>query len=154
MRPQVGVDWRVGRALTRFRRPLDVDGLCRRQVAEWNAEGRRDRLAEGWRERRVRAALALKSWTLREEGPAIAWPDRDGVRTITVTLVSLACYIAVMDPLGLPLSTFLYLTFTTWYLNRSRWLLALVIGLITGGISYILFIRLLGLSFPAGFLFE
>jgi putative tricarboxylic transport membrane protein len=100
------------------------------------------------------AALALKSWTLREEGPAIAWPDGEGVRTITVSLVSLACYIAVMDPLGLPLSTFLYLTFATWYLNRSRWLLALVIGLITGLVSYYLFIRLLGLSFPAGFLFE
>jgi hypothetical protein len=71
-----------------------------------------------------------------------------------VSLVSLAGYIALMDPLGLPLSTFLYLTFAIWYLNRSRWLMALTIGLITGGISYVLFIRLLGLSFPAGFLFE
>jgi hypothetical protein len=31
---------------------------------------------------------------------------------------------------------------------------AVVTGLITGGISYYLFIRVLGLSFPAGFLFE
>jgi putative tricarboxylic transport membrane protein len=100
------------------------------------------------------AALALKSWTLREEGPAIAWPDAEGVRTITVTLVSLACFIALMDPLGLPLSTFLYLTFATWYLNRSRWLTALVIGLITAAVSYYVFIRLLGLSFPAGFLLD
>ena len=99
-------------------------------------------------------ALALKSWTLRETGPVIAWPDGEGIRTITVTLVSLACYIALMDPLGLPLSTFLYLTFGTWYLNRSRWLTALLIGLITGLVSYYVFIRLLGLSLPAGFLFE
>jgi putative tricarboxylic transport membrane protein len=100
------------------------------------------------------AGLALKTWSLRGEGPAIAWPDREGVRTIGVSLVGLAGYIALMDPLGLPLSTFLYLTFAIWYLNRSRWLLALTIGLITGVISYVLFIRLLGLSFPAGFLFE
>ncbi|HSB68342.1 MAG TPA: tripartite tricarboxylate transporter TctB family protein [Candidatus Methylomirabilis sp.] len=98
--------------------------------------------------------LALKSWTLRGEGPAIAWPDGVGIRTITVTLAFVACYIALMNLLGLPLATFLYLTLSTWYLKRSRWVTALAIGLITGVISYILFIRLLGLSFPAGFLFE
>jgi hypothetical protein len=32
--------------------------------------------------------------------------------------------------------------------------MALTIGLITGAISYYLFIRALGLSFPGGFLFE
>ena len=98
--------------------------------------------------------LALKSWTLRGEGPAIAWPDGVGIRTITVTLVCVACYIALMNLLGLPLATFLYLTLSTWYLNRSRWVTALVIGLVTGVFSYVLFIRLLGLSFPAGFLLD
>ncbi len=99
-------------------------------------------------------ALALKSWTLREEGPAIAWPDRLGIRTITLTLVFVAGYIALLNLLGLPLATFLYLTLATWYLDRSRWVTAVVTGLITGGISYYLFIRVLQLSFPAGFLFE
>ena len=98
--------------------------------------------------------LALKSWTLREEGPTIAWPDRVGIRTITITLVCVACYIALMNLLGLPLATFLYLTLSTWYLNRSKWVTAVVIGLITGVVSYYLFIHLLGLSFPAGLLFE
>lgn len=99
-------------------------------------------------------ALALKAWTLREEGPAIAWPDGEGVRTIAVTLAILAGYLALMNLLGLPLATFLYLTLAIWYLNRSKWLTAVVTGLITGGVSYYLFIRVLGLSFPAGFLFE
>jgi putative tricarboxylic transport membrane protein len=98
--------------------------------------------------------LALKSRSLQNEGPAIAWPDGVGIRTITVTLVCVGCYIALMDPLGLPLATFLYLAIATWYLNRSRWLMALTIGAITGAASYYLFIRVLGLSFPAGFLFE
>ncbi len=35
---------------------------------------------------------ALKSWTLRGEGPTIAWPDVEGVRTITVTLIFVASY--------------------------------------------------------------
>jgi putative tricarboxylic transport membrane protein len=99
-------------------------------------------------------ALALKSWTLQGKGPTIAWPDVVGIRTIIVTLVCVAGYIALMNLLGLPLATCLYLTLSIWYLNRSKWLTAVVTGLITGVISYVLFIRLLGLSFPAGFLFE
>jgi putative tricarboxylic transport membrane protein len=100
------------------------------------------------------SGLALKSWSLRGADFAIDWPDREGVRTIVVTLASLACYIALMNPLGLPLATFFYLAFSIWYLKRSKWLIAIVISLITALISHYLFIRLLGLSFPAGFLFE
>jgi putative tricarboxylic transport membrane protein len=101
-------------------------------------------------------ALAIKNWSLRGAGAdlAISWPDRQGTRTIMVTLVSLACYIALMDPLGLPIATFFYLAFSIWYLEQSKWLMALVISLITAVISHYLFIRLLGLSFPAGSLFE
>ena len=99
-------------------------------------------------------ALALKSWTLRAEGPAIAWPDAEGVRTIAVTLGFVAGYIALMNLLGLPLATLLYLILSIGYLNRSKWVTAVVTGLTTGVVSYYLFIYLLGLSFPAGFLFE
>jgi putative tricarboxylic transport membrane protein len=100
------------------------------------------------------SGLALKSWSIRGADFAIDWPDREGVRTIAVTLASLACYIALMNPLGLPLATFFYLAFSIWYLKQSKWLIAIVISLITALISHYLFIRLLGLSFPAGFLFE
>ena len=98
--------------------------------------------------------LALKSWSIRGQDFAIAWPDAEGVRTVTATLAILAGYIALLNWLGLPLATFLYVTLATWYLNRGKWLTASVIGLITGVISYVVFIRLLGLSFPAGFLLE
>jgi putative tricarboxylic transport membrane protein len=98
--------------------------------------------------------LAVKSWSIRGEDFAIAWPDAAGVRTIAITLVILTGYIALLNWLGLPLATFLYVTLATWYLNRAKWLTATMIGLITGVISYAVFIRLLGLSFPAGFLLE
>ncbi len=97
-------------------------------------------------------ALALKSLRLREEGPRITWPDRAGVRTILIILAILVCFIALMNLLGLPLSAFLYITISTWYLKRSKPLMAVVIGLISGAFSYYVFIRLLALSFPAGFL--
>ncbi len=98
--------------------------------------------------------LAVKSWRSRGEDLKINWPDREGVKIILVSLLILAVYIVLMNPLGLPLSTFLYVTLSIWYLNRKKWVTAIVSGLFFGIISYYVFIRLLGLSFPEGFLFE
>jgi hypothetical protein len=98
-------------------------------------------------------SLAVKSWRLGGVDLAIKWPDREGFLTILVTLASLGCYLALMNPLGLPLASFLYIAFSTWYLKRSKWPTAILIGLITGVVSYFLFIRLLALSFPEGSLF-
>jgi len=98
-------------------------------------------------------ALAVKSWRLQGRGLAIKWPDREGFLTILVILASLGCYIALMNLLGLPLASFFYIAFSTWYLKRTKWPTAILIGLITGVVSYFLFIRLLALSFPEGSLF-
>jgi len=104
--------------------------------------------------------LVLRYRTCRQilafpgEDPKINWPDREGIRIILVSLSFLALYTVLMNPLGLPLSTFLYVTFSTWYLKPSKWVTAIVIGLFFGIVSYYVFIRLLGLSFPEGFLFE
>ncbi len=98
--------------------------------------------------------LAVKAWRFRGEDPVIHWPDRSGVRIILVNLTLLAGYIALMNPLGLPLSTFLYVACTIWYLNPAKWVTAIVIGVIVGIISYVVFIELLQLSFPMGFLFD
>jgi hypothetical protein len=98
--------------------------------------------------------IALKAWRFRGPDPEINWPDKVGIRTIIVSIVSVGFYNALMDLLGLPLATFLYITFSIWYLNRAKWLTALLTGLVCGIGSYYLFIRLLGLSFPEGFFFK
>jgi putative tricarboxylic transport membrane protein len=98
--------------------------------------------------------LAVKSWRFRGEDPKIPWPDREGMRINLGTLVILAIYIVLMNPLGFPLSTFLYVTCSIWFLKPSKWVTAIVVGLIFGFISYYVFIHLLKLSFPLGFLFE
>jgi putative tricarboxylic transport membrane protein len=100
------------------------------------------------------AGLALKSWSIRGADLDVPWPDMQGFRTILVTIVSLVIYVAVMDLIGLPVATFIYLFFSMCYLKRSKWLLALVISVITAVLSQYLFIDLLGLSFPVGMLFE
>jgi hypothetical protein len=98
--------------------------------------------------------LAIKSWRFRGEDPKIHWPDRQGMWTVLVCLILLAFYIALMKPLGLPLGTFLYVTCSIWYLKPAKWGTAIAIGLIFGFISYYVFIHLLQLSFPVGFLLE
>ena len=94
--------------------------------------------------------LAVKSWRFRGEDPIIKWPDRPSTIRILVTLVSLALYLALMGPLGLPVSTFLYISFSVWYLGKYRIWYPLLIGFLSGVISYVVFIHLLGLSFPVG----
>ena len=98
--------------------------------------------------------LAVKSWRFRGEDPKINWPDREGAKIILVSLLFLALYTVLMNPLGLPLSTFLYVTISILYLKPSKWITAIIIGLIFGMVSYYVFIHLLKLSFPMGFLFE
>lgn len=99
------------------------------------------------------AVLAFKARQSRESGSRIHWPDRPGSIRIIISLVATAIFIAIMDPLGLPLSEALYVSFAIWYLRRSRLVSALLIGGITGVVSYFLFIRFLELSFPLGTLF-
>ncbi len=99
-------------------------------------------------------ALVIKSWAFKGDSFAIKWPGRKGFLTILVVLASLAIFILLMNPLGLPLAAFLYIVFSIWYLNRSKWVTAIVVALTTGLVSYYLFIRLLALSFPEGALFE
>jgi putative tricarboxylic transport membrane protein len=98
--------------------------------------------------------LVIRAWRYSGENPPIQWPDATGARRIIVTLVSLAVYIALINPLGMPISTALYLAFQVWYLSRGRYrvLSALLTGVISGVVVYYLFIRFLELSFPVGLL--
>jgi len=98
------------------------------------------------------AALVFKAWRSTSEGPVIKWPNRVGAKRILVVLVSLALYIALMNPLGMPISTALYIAFSVWYLRRGRHrvLVAVITGVISGVVVLYLFIHFLELSFPVG----
>ncbi|MDD5169977.1 MAG: tripartite tricarboxylate transporter TctB family protein [Syntrophales bacterium] len=98
--------------------------------------------------------LVIRSWRFRGEDILIKWPDRSGAIRVIVILASLAVYIALIDYLGMPICTFLYVSFTVWYLWIGRH--ALVYAVITGVLSAVvvmyLFIEFLELSFPLGLL--
>lgn len=100
------------------------------------------------------ALLSIKSWRYRGADPAIKWPDRKGSLRVLGTFVSLILYTALIDPLGMPLATALFIGFLVWYLRRGRRALiyGAVTGLVSGAVVFYLFMRLLELNFPAGFL--
>jgi putative tricarboxylic transport membrane protein len=98
--------------------------------------------------------LAIKSWRFRGENPAIKWPDKAGLVRVILIVVSLAAYIALIDFLGMPIATTLYVAFAVWYLwiGRHAILYGIITGLLSGATVHYLFIRFLELSFPIGLL--
>lgn len=104
----------------------------------------------GWIILAAGGILAARAWHLRGEARTIKWPDRDGTLRVLVTLASLTVYLLLIDALGLPLSTALFVAFLVWYLGRYRMLWAAALGLVSGATVYSVFFRLLQLSFPVG----
>jgi putative tricarboxylic transport membrane protein len=94
--------------------------------------------------------LAVKSYRFRGEDPQIDWPEKDGWVRIGVNLLLLALFTALMDPLGMPISTGLYVTGAIWYMDRRRILGGLLAGAGSALVVYYVFIRLLELTFPLG----
>jgi len=64
-----------------------------------------------------------------------------------VNLLLLALFTALMDPLGMPITTGLYVAGTIWYMDRKRVLTALITGAGSALVVYYLFIRFLELTF-------
>jgi len=98
------------------------------------------------------AGLAVKAWRFRGQDPQIKWPDRNGALRILVNLLLLVLFVALMDPLGMPIATALYVASSIWYLDRKRILAAVLTGAGSAVVLYYVFIRLLQLSFPLGLL--
>jgi putative tricarboxylic transport membrane protein len=96
------------------------------------------------------AALTIRAWLYRGPARIVPWPDRAGILRVGVTMAALIVFLFLLEPLGMPLGSSLLVGFLVWYLGRYRPLSALLLGLVTGGIIYVVFIHLLQLSFPIG----
>ena len=92
---------------------------------------------------------AITAW--RDASRSIAeWPTPDRAKRIAVILVSVAAYVAVIDLLGMPLATFMVISFEVWYLGTYRWYVPIAVGLCATAVLYFVFMVGLGLTFPAG----
>ena len=96
------------------------------------------------------AALAIRAWIYHGPVRTVPWPDQTGLRRVLITLAALVVFLFLMEPLGMPLGSCLLVGFLVWYLGDYRPISAGLLGLATGGMIYVVFIRLLNLSFPIG----
>jgi len=96
------------------------------------------------------ALLSLRSYRHPEEGLTVDWPDREGWVRLIVTFASLVTYLFIIEPLGVPTATMVFLTFLIWYLDRKL-VRSLAIGIVTAVVIEVLFVRILQLSLPSGF---
>ena len=97
----------------------------------------------------VGALAAVTAW--RSKPRALAeWPTPARAKRIAVILVSIAAYVGVIDLLGMPLATFLVVSFEVWYFGTYRWYVPIAVGVCATAVLYFVFMVGLGLTFPAG----
>jgi hypothetical protein len=80
----------------------------------------------------------------------VAWPARHGAVRVAIMLASVAAYVLSIGLLGMPISTFLVVSFEVWYLGNYRWHVPIAAGLVSAAVLYLVFMHALGLTFPAG----
>lgn len=95
-------------------------------------------------------AVAVAAWRRAEDGRILDWPGRDGLVRIVVILAATSAYVACLSVAGFPLASLVFVTGLTAYLGRGGWASAAAAGVGTAVVLYAVFIRLLGLSLPAG----
>jgi len=96
------------------------------------------------------ALLSLRAYWYRGEELTVEWPDKEGWFRLVVTFASLAVYLALIEPLGVAVASFLFSTFLIWYLDR-RFVRSFCVGAAVALVIQVVFVRILQLSFPAGF---
>jgi len=106
----------------------------------------------GWGLLVIGAGIVLLAARYRGDPVPVQWPDRQGLRRIGVAFVSLVLYMGLMDPLGFPIATTLFVAGLTWHLGHYRYWASLLLGLVTGVVVHFVFIEFLGLGFPLGLL--
>jgi putative tricarboxylic transport membrane protein len=80
----------------------------------------------------------------------VEWPNRCGAIRVAIMLASVAGYVLTIGVLGMPIATFLVVSFEVWYLGNYRWHIPVAAGLVSAAVVYLVFMQALGLTFPAG----
>jgi len=104
----------------------------------------------GWALVLIGTGIVASAWRYRGAPIGVHWPDRRGRQRLRVTAVALIGYAALIEPLGFPLITALFVAALAWYLGRYRVWTMLLLGAASGAVVYYVFMEFLGLNFPLG----
>jgi hypothetical protein len=80
----------------------------------------------------------------------IGWADRSGWKLWAIALLSLVAYVALSEPLGFPLCTFVFVAAFIWYYGRYNPLVAFAWATGTVLFVYFVFYKLLDMTMPMG----
>ncbi|HTU02078.1 MAG TPA: tripartite tricarboxylate transporter TctB family protein [Candidatus Sulfotelmatobacter sp.] len=104
----------------------------------------------GWSLLFIGVGIVVSALRYRGEPIQIKWPDAAGRRRILAGFVLLVLYLALMEPLGFPITTAMFVASLSWYLGRYRAWISVVLGLATAVVVHFVFIEFLSLGFPLG----
>lgn len=106
----------------------------------------------GWALVFIGVGIVASAWRYHGNPIGIQWPDPRARQRLWVTGAALIGYAALIEPLGFPLITSLFVAVLSWYLGRYRVWTMLLLGAISGVVVYYVFMEFLGLNFPLGLL--
>jgi putative tricarboxylic transport membrane protein len=106
----------------------------------------------GWMVLAGGVALFVNAWRYQGQPKAIDWPDAQGGRRVLITIALMVVYLALLEPLGFPVATLLFITAGTWFLGRYRWWVGPLCGLVSALVVLFVFMDFLELSLPLGLL--
>jgi putative tricarboxylic transport membrane protein len=78
------------------------------------------------------------------------WPERDGIKRILFTIMSLSVFVIVLNYIGFTLTAFLFIFFLLRFIEPQKWLTVFSITILSTGLSYIIFQLWLKANLPAG----
>ncbi len=82
--------------------------------------------------------------------PRRYWADRDGLKRILLTVISLFMYVFLLDYLGFVLCTFLLIFFLLRFVEPQRWATVFCGAGLTAALSYTIFELWLKVQMPVG----
>jgi len=98
-------------------------------------------------------ALVLLIRSIRQQDAGAEWlPRGEGLRDMLVVLAATVAFVALLNVLGMIISTALYLVFLVRYLGRHRWWVTLAVALGMAGFNWLVFVHWLRLPMPEGML--
>jgi putative tricarboxylic transport membrane protein len=80
------------------------------------------------------------------------FPERDSLRKLLLGLAALVSFGVAMEYAGYLLTTFLFMFFVIRIMEKKRWQIVGLVALLTAVLSYLLFVVLLEVQLPRGFL--
>jgi len=80
------------------------------------------------------------------------FPERDSLKKLLFAVAALFAFGVALVQVGYLLTTFLFILFMMRLMQPRGWRTATLVALMTSGFSYILFVVLLGVQLPRGFL--